>query len=632
MAWGTSLAVHVGLLGLLAFLTLVLPHPERALQLSLDRVDLEEPEPLPEEFFASEEVPAEMGALSQGGLSSALAAAPRLRDESVVVFQTNSLADLGEAPVPKMDTEVFDSPELSQKLPVQGVGSVGTTGATGAIDRITREIVLSLEQGPTLVVWLFDQSGSLRDERAAILKRLGRVYEELGVIEAADNPAFRKHEDKPLLTSVLGFGAVTRSYTDQPTDRIDQIESAIDAIEDDETGVENVFGAVADAARKYRTYRTPSQGRRHVMLVVFTDESGDDLAALDPTVAICRKLAMPVYVVGRPAPFGRENAYVKWIDPDPRYDQRPQWVPVHLGPESLVPERLKLHFTGRGTSDPLLDSGFGPYALTRLCYETGGLYFASHPNRQVGRSISGFETANLSAHFTRFFDAETMRRYQPNYVSPRDYQRLLAENRARAALVEAAQMSWTSPLENVRTEFPKRDEASLAQALTTAQQAAALIQPKIDAICRVLERGAVDREQLREPRWQAGYDLALGRALAVQIRTAGYNAMLAQAKQGMPFENEKNNTWRLREGEEFVSSSLEKVAEKAAQTLQRVQDDHPGTPWAYLAEQEAARPLGWRWVEAYTALADPEAGNNRPRRRPEEPMPARPQRRNPPPL
>ena len=103
-----------------------------------------------------------------------------------------------------------------------------------------------------------------------------------------------------------------------------------------------------------------------------------------PAVDICRKYEMPVYVIGVPAPFGRETAYVKWVDPDPKFDQSPQWAPVHQGPESLLPERIKLLFGGTQELEEQMDSGFGPFGLCRLAYETGGLYFTVHPNRKVG--------------------------------------------------------------------------------------------------------------------------------------------------------------------------------------------------------------------------------------------------------
>jgi hypothetical protein len=324
---------------------------------------------------------------------------------------------------------------------------------------------------------------------------------------------------------------------------------------------------------------------------------------------------------------------VKWIDPNPDYDQRPQWTPVRLGPETLLPEALKLRFA-QGSDEELLDSGFGPFALTRLCYDTGGLYFATHPNREVGRMVSGAETANLAAHFTAFFDPDAMRRYQPDYVSIAQYERLVGSGRNRRALVEAARLTWTSPLEDVPLRFPKRDEAELAQQLSLAQRSAALLQPKLDLLVKTLESGAADRAKEDEPRWQAGYDLALGRALAAKVRCEGYNMVLAQAKLGQPFERERSNTWILAPGREFAATALEKEAAEAVALLEQVRTEHPGTPWAMLAERELSTPLGWRWDEGFTFLPPLEeqpGGNNRPpSREPEGPPP--PPRRDPPPL
>ncbi|MCC6491715.1 MAG: VWA domain-containing protein [Pirellulales bacterium] len=630
-AWGLSLLVHLLALAVLTAATMALPTGSAPVSLSLPTPELPEFEALTQQFVSSDLAAEEIGALAAGGADGALAAAAELSERSLVALEAEFLADAAERPAVELDTEISHGPELTPAINVQGAGAVDAAGAEGAIDRLTHEILASLEQRPTLVVWLFDQSGSLHDERASILKRFRRVYEELGVIEAADNPAFRRHKDKPLLTAVVGFGAQPRMLTSEPTDRIDQIEQAVQSIDDDETGQENVFQAVAMVAERFRGYRSASNGKRHVMIIVFTDEAGDDAAAADDAISTCRKLAMPVYVVGRPAPFGRQTAYVKWIDPDPKFDQRPQWVPVTLGPESVMPELLKLRFAGRGDEEELLDSGFGPYALTRLCYETGGLYFAVHPNRAVGRRISGEETSKLAAHFTAFFDPDAMRRYQPDYVSTAEYLRLIQTNAARGALIQAAEMTWTSPMEDVRLRFPKRDEAELAQALSLAQRSAAILQPKIDLICQTLLAGEEDRARLKEPRWQAGYDLALGRALAVKVRTDGYNIMLAEAKQGKAFKDPKNNTWVLHPDEHFSATAVEKAAAKARTYLERVVHDHAGTPWAMLAERELSTPLGWRWEEDYTNIPPrQEAGANRPPR--PEAAPQGPPRRDPPPL
>jgi len=634
-AWFTSFGIHLLVLVALAALTLVIPHERDTLSLSYEPLDLpEEAEPLPEEFLSSDNPLEDIGALSQDGNASARAAAMEIDEHSLVLFEPDVITDYGERLVIEVNSPAFQGPEIIDDLPVQGAGSVGTTGAVGAIDRITHEILASVEQQPTLVVWLFDQSGSLRKERERILKRFHRIYEEIGIIEAAKNPAFAKHDDKPLLTSVVGFGAKPEVLTPEPTDNIDEIQAAVAAIEDDESGRENVFAAVAMTAEKYRSYRLTRNGSRNVMIVVFTDESGDDVEQADATVDLCRKLAMPVYVVGRPAPFGRPTAHVKWIDPDPNFDQRPQWVPVSLGPETLQPERLKLHFLGSRGGDELLDSGYGPYALTRLCYETGGLYFSAHPNRTTGRRVSGRETKELAAHFSVFFDPKVMRRYQPDYLSSQEYRRRLSKNRACRALVEAAQLSWTAPIENVRTRFPKRDDATLAEALSVAQRAAAIRQPKVNQLCQILLAGESARKAIKSPRWQAGYDLAIGRALATKVRTDGYNASLASAKQGMEFKDEENNTWVLGTNNTFANSSLEKLAKKSEEYLNRVLEEHADTPWAMLAQRELNTPLGWQWDEDYTNLPplQDRTGNGNPPPRRQMPRPSGPPRRNPPAL
>ena len=184
-------------------------------------------------------------------------------------------------------------------------------------------------------MWLFDQSGSLKAQRESIAKRFDRVYDELGMIEASGNPAFRRHEDKPLLTLVASFGESSNLLTQKPTDDVAEIKAAVrdGGRRSIRPGKRVSIGPLL--AEKFRHYRLQTP-RRNVMIVVFTDEAGDDVEQLDATIDMCRKFAMPVYVVGVPAPFGREDAFVKYVDPDPNFDQSPQWLPVHQGPESLL--------------------------------------------------------------------------------------------------------------------------------------------------------------------------------------------------------------------------------------------------------------------------------------------------------
>jgi hypothetical protein len=472
----------------------------------------------------------------------------------------------------------------------------------GAIDRITKDILLSLEERKTLVVWFFDQSGSLTRQRTDVHRRFDRIYQELGIIEAAGNPAFKKHDSKPLLTSIVAFGQNVHFMMEKPTDNLSEIKSAVAAIEQDTSGIERVFTAIYTAAEKFRKYRQDDPPR-NVLFVVFSDEIGNDAAGLDKTVNICRRNEIPVYVVGVPAPFGYRETFVKYVDPDPSYDQTPAFLPVEQGPETLLPECVRLQFPARDDPNPM-DSGFGPYALTRLCYETGGIYFTVHPNRNVNREVRRNEVEDFSAHLKHFFDPNVMRRYRPDYVSAEEYMRRVSKNKARMSLVKAAEMSAQGQLEAPNLRFVKSDEATFTNALTEAQKAAAILEPRLNTLYEVLRLGEADRVKEVEARWQAGYDLAMGRVTAAKVRTEGYNAMLAAAKRGLKFSNPKNNTWILEAANEFnTGSQLAKAGEQAKTYLERVAKDHPETPWAMLAELELKTPLGWKWKEEFTDLS-----------------------------
>jgi len=630
-ACGFSFVLHLTVLVLLWMIVLVVPKPEH-LTLSIVPPTIDE-DLVAQDFHFSPDVHEQVGALGAGGLEAARPTAPVEARDSQVSYELDPTTAVGEIQVQDFDRTVFEGPNIPENVIVKGAGSVGTTGAMGAVDRITHEILLSLDERPTTVVWLFDQSGSLKPQRESIAKRFDHVYEELGVIEKSGNDAF-KHVEKPLLTAIAEFGATMQLLTPKPTDNLPEIKAAVRAVSDDPAGRENVFQSIGALAEKFRHQRL-AKPRRNVMIVVFTDEAGDDVEALDAVVDVCRKYEMPVYVIGVPAPFGRENAFVKYVDPDPNFDQSPQWPKVHQGPESLLPERLKLLFGGREELEDQMDSGFGPYGLCRLAYETGGLYFTVHPNRETGKKVRPWETAAMSSHLSTFFDEKIMRNYRPEYVPMQDYLHMMKSNAALISLVEASQLSATTPMEDVRLRFPRQDDAQFARDLSDAQRAAAKLEPKTNALVTILRQGERERPKLSTPRWEAGFDLAIGRALAVNVRTEGYNAILAEAKQGLKFKDPKNDTWELRPSKKVtVSSALAKDAEDAKKYLERVVSEHPGTPWAADAEQELRQPLGWEWRESFSdvagRMARAEEGRNRPR--PERPEPPPKPRRDPPAL
>lgn len=317
-------------------------------------------------------------------------------ESSVAEASAPNLADIAEIPSPVemeksefgqiMVNNIFAQAAAPMDRLTNQKGQVGQTekGAAGAVDRLTFEILQSLEERETLVVWLFDQSGSLHRQRREIRDRFDRIYTELGIVTDKEKEPGPKRMDHsaPLLTSIIGFGDSVTLYTETPTDDVAEIKSIVDNIEVDSSGVEKVFTAITSATDQYKTLRRSRAGngpQRNVLFVVVTDERGDDENQLEASIKSCRQWGIPVYVIGVPAPFGRQHTMVKYVDPDPKYDQSPQWAQVDQGPETFLPERVSVGFTGNFQQEPVIDSGFGPYSLTRLCYETGGFTSPSIP-------------------------------------------------------------------------------------------------------------------------------------------------------------------------------------------------------------------------------------------------------------
>ncbi|QDT06852.1 hypothetical protein K227x_52730 [Rubripirellula lacrimiformis] len=520
-------------------------------------------------------------------------------------FLLNEFFDQAVAPLDKLENQ-------------KGKVGQGAEGAVGAVDRITFELLKSMEERPTTIVWLFDESGSLHRQRREIRDRFDRIYTELGIAQSNQAAAFRRNDDDyPLLTSVIGFGSQVKLYTEDPTDDLDEIKDIIDNIPVDSSGEEKVFSAISSAVNEFRSLRRSrgSHGpQRNVLFIVVTDEKGDDDNLLEPSIDSCRKWGIPVYVIGVPAPFGRQHTLVKYVDPDPKFDQTPQWAQVDQGPETYLPERVQVGFTGNFEQEPVIDSGFGPYALTRLCYETGGIYFTVHPNRNVNRQVRRGELDAFASDLKYFFDPIAMSRYRPDYLSQSDYIAKVKASPLRQSLVMAAQLKPTTGLSRPQTRFVRRGEAQLSGDLTRAQQTAAVLETPLLRMAQTLEPGMKARDQEESPRWRAGFDLAMGRVLAQKVRTETYNAMLARGKLGMSFQDAKNNTWVLNPSDDIsVGSKWKSEAELAKELLTTVVNDHQGTPWALLAKEELEVPIGWTWEEEFTDLTPPAqrgGGNN----------------------
>lgn len=477
--------------------------------------------------------------------------------------------------------------------------TIDTGGTAGAIDILTREIEASVRERKTLVVWLFDASQSLSVRREEIADRFQNVYRELR----------ERNEgiDEMLETAVVSYGKKTAILTDKPVRDVKDVVAAVRNIKPDTFGEEFVFTAVADTMKKFRkelmAYRRSGKLRQNVMFVVVTDERGDDFAgpngnnplALDQLIGELRKYQVRVYCVGNASIFGREKGYVSFTD-----DTGYRWdrIEVDQGPETVAPERLTLPFFGGATRRlENLSASSGPWALTRMCTETRGLFLI----------------AEHSAGAVKF-PADVMRGYRPFYGTIPNYMKGVRANRAKLALHLAATKSMSEPIPAPQRRFQANTETVLRQQISTAQRPLAVVNFKLDEMLAVLNEGEKDRPKIAEDRWRAGYDLAMGRALATKVRAIGYQEVVAEmSRNPMSFKSAGNNMWELVPSKNWENypPQVKRLAEKAVMYLKRVMDEHPDTPWAMLAEHELSTELGWEWREGRMNIPTPgAAGNN----------------------
>jgi len=393
-----------------------------------------------------------------------------------------------------------------------------------------------------------------------------------------------------LKTAIVGFSDKTNFYTEDAIDDVDEAVKLVRGIKPANTPKENVFTAVEQATKRFMKYR---RMRRNVMMIVVTDERGDDYASgkLESVIALTQRNGVRVYCVGNAAPFGRPNGYVMYTYPEDGYTVP---VAVDQGPETVYAERLDLPFWGPRSGDlRQMTAGYGPYALTRLCVETKGRFLIAD---QSG---------------SHRFDPHTMRNYLPDYRPIRDYEKQLVTNKAKGALVKVASDTFQKKVPVPLTVFRADTDNALRIEVTDAQKPFAIFDYELNELLGQLSQGEKDRSKLDTPRWQASYDLAMGRLLAMRVRAFGYQMMMAQMKSNpKSFEKEGSNTWQLVGTEDITTGpSVKKMAKKAKEYLTRVIDDHGGTPWALLAEREMSSPFGWKWQEATRQYADTGNGN-----------------------
>ena len=173
------------------------------------------------------------------------------------------ILSLDNEPLDEFDSIISDDGMLAMGSQDGGMGSEtisdvvtkGTAGTTvaeasGAVDRISQEIMQSLEDNKTLIVWIFDQSISLLEQRSNIERRLGKVYSDLRDAGVLGDETVKQLQQFQLQTDVIAFGSNINPMLKRPASDFDQVRSAISEIQQDDSGVENVMAACDDGRKQ----------------------------------------------------------------------------------------------------------------------------------------------------------------------------------------------------------------------------------------------------------------------------------------------------------------------------------------------------------------------------------------------
>ena len=485
-------------------------------------------------------------------------------------------------------------------------------------------------QGELLLVWLLDSSHSTAENRNEIAEGIEALYQRFDVSTA----------DHRVMSAAVSYGSSMRELV-EPTDSVSRILSAVRRLKVDESGTESTFAMIEKCAAKYgRTWP-----ERDVVIITWTDESGDDTARLEDTIRVCRDNHVSVMVAGPMAVLGGSDTTEPFVD---RFIGETHRLPVNRGPDSPVPMQLELGYWfltqrpdqrqvgergfmleglpswfGSGNREfgdhrciaatevdlPIwhgnrdldgLVSGFGPYALTRLANETGGAYIIVADDDHTGP-----------------FRPAMMAQYAPDYRNVDEYQQDVLTNPLRLAVTKAikelqrdrvtvpptllfGQRSQAPPYGFMRdyytpTRFANKVKMISRRITTQTQRSSDTVEQALAHVSApdTLEVG-LELEYAQEPsrRWRAWYDLTRGRLLATSVRLEEYRRTYRRLTGPGTLDQDTNFAVLVPSTTISSGSIFRHRAEEAERLLLRCVRENPNTPWALLAQRELDYGLG----------------------------------------
>ena len=446
-----------------------------------------------------------------------------------------------------------------------------------ALDQLAREILRHLKEHKLTVVWLFDESTSMQDDQKTILQKFDRVSTELKL-----NVDLNKKSAGALTHSIVGFGQELDYVLDKPRDDIDQIGRAIKHLKIDSTGTENTMQAIREVVEHYASL--VQKNNRRLLIVLVSDESGDDGTYVEEARQALKKYKVPLYVIGRQSLFGYPFAHHQYIDPVTKDVYHPL---IRRGPETADLEVYQWDgLYDRWDEQP---SGFAPYELARLTKDSGGIYFLL-PSEEFMRVRQREQLYSITQ----------LKEYMPEYDNRLAYVERRNSSTMRRLIhdivVEGKAFLY-------RRVFPIEQPELVKAALEEGEKAGVKLNVLL-AVQTRLEQLAKDREREPEKRWQAHYDLMLAQTVAFQVKAYEYRALMKSIAAAPPQAKRRPSPdtlvmWVVNHSGKPLApknDTAKKYAE-ADRLLKGVILRHANTPWADLAQDIINRGLSVQFNE-----------------------------------
>jgi hypothetical protein len=350
-----------------------------------------------------------------------------------------------------------------------------------------------------------------------------------------------------------------------------KIQQAIIDVGNQGTGVENCMAAADYAVKIFNTSTLKK------IFILVTDEMGNDDSRVEEILELLKKNNITLYVIGGESSFAQPKGTEKYLSKTGQ-----MWnQDVDSGMESVRPEIIDAIFilefldTGR----PFVKSGFGSYALSRLCAQTKGkYYFLTGPS----------------------YPESVMKSYQPALCSAAEY---ITETKKTALASAVSEIlcetnrnknSYVPLIMNIKYQFWKQSE--LEKSFVAAKSALSRFGDSIKKLESAM--ASYKPSQNTDRRWVANAELVRaqlyrGRIILNQYLLAVQELMKSSYAFNPPLAPESDTHWaefyhithcqELRT--ENFNGSSDDYRPQAKKACQDVIDHHPNTPWSIMAQR-----------------------------------------------